>query len=116
MNGALDKSSVGRFRRFISKYEKYFLVVFFIGGFIFDSLTLGRIDRTYDLTVLCSHMTFLTITLYLYNLVDDGRWKNTILERFQMYFPLAIQFLDRKSTRLNSSHVAISYAVFCLKK
>src|SRR5439155_23941186 len=26
------------------------------------------------------------------------------------------EFLDRKSTRLNSSHVAISYAVFCLKK
>src|SRR5690625_6659417 len=25
-------------------------------------------------------------------------------------------FGDRKSTRLNSSHVAISYAVFCLKK
>src|SRR5690606_29998320 len=25
-------------------------------------------------------------------------------------------FLDRKSTRLNSSHVKISYAVFCLKK
>src|SRR5438874_8644312 len=26
------------------------------------------------------------------------------------------QRLDRKSTRLNSSHVEISYAVFCLKK
>src|SRR5438477_6163108 len=25
-------------------------------------------------------------------------------------------FLDRKSTRLNSSHMSISYAVFCLKK
>src|SRR5699024_12091148 len=25
-------------------------------------------------------------------------------------------FSDRKSTRLNSSHVSISYAVFCLKK
>src|ERR1035438_6574447 len=25
-------------------------------------------------------------------------------------------FLDRKSTRLNSSHLGISYAVFCLKK
>ena len=25
-------------------------------------------------------------------------------------------YLDRKSTRLNSSHVVISYAVFCLKK
>src|SRR6202042_2682017 len=29
---------------------------------------------------------------------------------------LLIQYSDRKSTRLNSSHVEISYAVFCLKK
>src|SRR5690348_12993713 len=28
----------------------------------------------------------------------------------------AANFLDRKSTRLNSSHPSISYAVFCLKK
>src|SRR5690606_39826007 len=29
---------------------------------------------------------------------------------------LSDRILDRKSTRLNSSHVKISYAVFCLKK
>src|SRR5690242_614714 len=29
---------------------------------------------------------------------------------------LAVGFEDRKSTRLNSSHMSISYAVFCLKK
>src|SRR5690625_6020963 len=29
---------------------------------------------------------------------------------------LSLPWTDRKSTRLNSSHVAISYAVFCLKK
>src|SRR5256885_8964132 len=28
----------------------------------------------------------------------------------------ALGFRDRKSTRLNSSHLVISYAVFCLKK
>src|SRR5205807_4291348 len=28
----------------------------------------------------------------------------------------AVRKLDRKSTRLNSSHLVISYAVFCLKK
>src|SRR5690625_6941621 len=33
-----------------------------------------------------------------------------------MVFELIQNFIDRKSTRLNSSHVAISYAVFCLKK
>src|SRR5256885_5611054 len=27
-----------------------------------------------------------------------------------------VHFVDRKSTRLNSSHLVISYAVFCLKK
>src|SRR5256885_12929230 len=31
-------------------------------------------------------------------------------------FPALVGALDRKSTRLNSSHLVISYAVFCLKK
>src|SRR5688572_30944226 len=30
--------------------------------------------------------------------------------------PLGTQLVDRKSTRLNSSHSQTSYAVFCLKK
>src|SRR5438034_8086763 len=30
--------------------------------------------------------------------------------------PRAVRGADRKSTRLNSSHTVISYAVFCLKK
>src|SRR5690242_21433396 len=30
--------------------------------------------------------------------------------------PAPAFFADRKSTRLNSSHMSISYAVFCLKK
>src|SRR5699024_3463169 len=34
---------------------------------------------------------------------------------FKDYYPEE-DALDRKSTRLNSSHVSISYAVFCLKK
>src|SRR5690606_40207667 len=42
------------------------------------------------------------------------------LERFRLIeqasLELAAGTKDRKSTRLNSSHVKISYAVFCLKK
>src|SRR3712207_7456686 len=33
-----------------------------------------------------------------------------------LFLVLEGRFLDRKSTRLNSSHANISYAVFCLKK
>src|SRR2546430_10889152 len=39
-------------------------------------------------------------------------WKRLISERASSLFSEA----DRKSTRLNSSHSQISYAVFCLKK
>src|SRR5690606_41566615 len=34
----------------------------------------------------------------------------------QLPIQVDIEAADRKSTRLNSSHVKISYAVFCLKK
>src|SRR5262245_64706944 len=34
----------------------------------------------------------------------------------QVILPIEEQLRDRKSTRLNSSHLGISYAVFCLKK
>src|SRR6266513_5107401 len=36
--------------------------------------------------------------------------------RLQDREPERQRLVDRKSTRLNSSHVSISYAVFCLKK
>src|SRR5699024_11872401 len=63
-------------------------------------------------------------------LIDEGAiWKETIADLAsssdviitivgypsdveEVYFNIT----DRKSTRLNSSHVSISYAVFCLKK
>src|SRR5436305_8615216 len=35
---------------------------------------------------------------------------------FGLYKQVFLLVKDRKSTRLNSSHVRISYAVFCLKK
>lgn len=92
MKRTLVKFKNSAFRSWIKKHEKYAPIIFFIGGFIFDTLTLGRIDRVYDLVVLCMHMSLLSITLYVYNLVDDGKWKNTFLERFEQYFPLAIQF------------------------
>src|SRR2546429_7188451 len=44
-----------------------------------------------------------------------ARW--TGAEQYGAYaLAFAIFILDRKSTRLNSSHGYISYAVFCLKK
>ncbi|GGE01285.1 DUF2914 domain-containing protein [Planktosalinus lacus] len=80
------------FGKTVIRNQKYAPILFFMGGFIFDTLTLGRIDRVYDTVVLCSHMTLLSVTLYMYNLADDGTLKNAFIERYSDYFPLAIQF------------------------
>src|SRR5688572_31964436 len=46
--------------------------------------------------------------------VENKRWTRDYLDPARRSIANAIQ--DRKSTRLNSSHSQISYAVFCLKK
>src|SRR5690625_6392319 len=45
-------------------------------------------------------------------------FKQTMVQSFNKTFSFLLKnvWIDRKSTRLNSSHVATSYAVFCLKK
>src|SRR5439155_17763956 len=69
-------------------------------------------------TLFRSHVKFILAT------TDPQRLPVTVLSRC-LQFNLTPQppaviagrlRRDRKSTRLNSSHVAISYAVFCLKK
>src|SRR5215475_9874508 len=47
--------------------------------------------------------------------VADDWERLTVADRERVTAATAAD-LDRKSTRLNSSHVKISYAVFCLKK
>src|SRR5258707_8744761 len=44
------------------------------------------------------------------------RWNESNGEQLSVYVRVRIRRPDRKSTRLNSSHANISYAVFCLKK
>src|SRR2546427_8132203 len=63
-------------------------------------------------------------TLFPYTTLfrSDGRWvlyqsnESGATEVYVASFPSFDNRRDRKSTRLNSSHSQISYAVFCLKK
>src|SRR5690554_7718412 len=52
-------------------------------------------------------------TLTSFSLIHFSGYLFFLLMPVEMAF---VWYLDRKSTRLNSSHVRISYAVFCLKK
>src|SRR5699024_12686549 len=76
-------------------------------------------------TSLLFHVFFLLLrppprsTLFPYTtLFRSWRMETLVVSGFLTEPPKMafIPVLDRKSTRLNSSHVSISYAVFCLKK
>src|SRR2546426_8167007 len=47
---------------------------------------------------------------------NSDRWRSGSVESITGCFQDQTSRTDRKSTRLNSSHLVISYAVFCLKK
>src|SRR5690348_17955629 len=60
------------------------------------------------------------LILIPYKSISYSKWMNSSIFYFGFYMletgSFAVAKGDRKSTRLNSSHPSISYAVFCLKK
>src|SRR5471030_3367283 len=55
-------------------------------------------------------------TLFPYTTLFRSRTNKSAKSAIRTPFWMSQQDVDRKSTRLNSSHLGISYAVFCLKK
>src|SRR2546427_3670726 len=70
----------------------------------------------------CGKSTFIRCLNRMHEVVPSARVSGTVLvEGADLYAPgvdpvEVRRKIDRKSTRLNSSHSQISYAVFCLKK
>src|SRR3989442_14617222 len=94
--------------------SRLFLFVFFNDTATTEIYTLSLHDA---LPISCSHNP---VFLLHYNPPAD--WRLPLMRNRRGLHPLLqkeaepMMKPDRKSTRLNSSHVRISYAVFCLKK
>src|SRR5690606_41587896 len=71
----------------------------------------GIVHRLYDLRELDD--LFTVVEKVAHDLVEIATAQH--LQQNLPYLVFRYVELDRKSTRLNSSHVKISYAVFCLK-
>src|SRR2546429_2217716 len=86
-----------------------------------------RLVKTYDEISLLNHTAAMVDAAYdeLYRAMKPGMSENQAVGLVsKVLYDLGSEFVeavnaisgDRKSTRLNSSHGYISYAVFCLKK
>src|SRR3712207_7141963 len=75
----------------------------------------------HDALPICDRPVYLQVSrgdlvLHLSSHHDDGTPGSVVLVETRGVDALHAELRDRKSTRLNSSHANISYAVFCLKK
>src|SRR5207249_2184862 len=77
------------------------------------------VDNSVD-EALAGYSTQIDVTIHTDNaitVVDNGRGIPVDIHKTEKKPGVEVALtVDRKSTRLNSSHVSISYAVFCLKK
>ena len=73
-------------------------------------------DQREDLNSVNDAKSLSDQVIKLKELEDDLETKEKELKELKRHIELVSGEVDRKSTRLNSSHGYISYAVFCLKK
>src|SRR5699024_12153300 len=79
--------------------------------------TQSLIDKADELKQQLNHFPFQLQGVPLYPSYHCSNQTQWMMRVFPLSYSLNLLLcLDRKSTRLNSSHVSISYAVFCLKK
>src|SRR5699024_11606848 len=85
---------------------------------IIDSLSQSFLVELlpYLMQLLFDSLKFLAINFSVACICSLCQLIDVITNRSQLLCYLNRPRLDRKSTRLNSSHVSISYAVFCLQK
>src|SRR5258708_29948146 len=79
--------------------------------FPYTTLFRSRDTRDYDLDLSCRRIFSLVCNAQMVVPAEGARAVGEGLTN-----EITTAFADRKSTRLNSSHQIISYAVFCLKK
>src|SRR5437899_6804581 len=96
----LPRSTLFPYTTLFRSIESVALIFFYVGD---DETQIGSDETLGGFFIATLHAT--SEATFFSGIFDEGK------------FLYVLQVLvDRKSTRLNSSHLGISYAVFCLKK
>ncbi|MDD5050645.1 MAG: DUF2914 domain-containing protein [Candidatus Pacebacteria bacterium] len=81
-----------RITHILEKYERHISSGMLVFGFIFDSLTLTRIDRSRDHIILGTYLLVSLLCIFFVNLFEIRRERGGFLEKAQPWLLFAIQF------------------------
>lgn len=77
---------------FVSWLTRHISSVAFVVGFLWDTLTLTRIDRVYDNVVFISYLLIAFAGILLVHSVDTERWAPAWLAKHKEWLPALVQF------------------------
>jgi hypothetical protein len=82
-----------KIKLFLNKHKKYIPPVAIFGGFVLDSLTLGRIDKPFGQILLGSYLVILSVLIILVNLIDFKEAENSFLKKNREIVDFLLLFL-----------------------
>jgi hypothetical protein len=91
MHSALERARE-RAAALYERHGKYLPLVFFVSGFIWDSLTLTRVDNLVDNLILLAYLLLLGLLIVLLNMTGEDTVRTPLLEKYRRFYPLGIQF------------------------
>jgi len=74
------------------RFQRIQPAVFFAAGFLWDSVTLTRIDRLVDNMVLLAYLLLLGALIVITNMTASGKIRSQRVQRFAKWYPMGIQF------------------------
>jgi hypothetical protein len=79
-------------KRLYERFERHFLTIVFIGGFVLDNLTLSRVDRLFDNLVLSLYLFIAGATIFIWNKYETTNLTNVFLVKTHGALPAITQF------------------------
>jgi hypothetical protein len=81
-----------RFKKFLERNERPISSLALLTGFIFDSLTLRRVDLLIENAIFISYLFLTAFCIFLINLAETGKLQGRIAQRIHPWLSIIIQF------------------------
>ncbi|MDP3770353.1 MAG: DUF2914 domain-containing protein [bacterium] len=90
---SLSKKILNKTVYIYETYQYHLFVVSFIFGFIFDNLTMTRVDVWLDNLILITQLSLVAIAIAILNIEDEGKLRAHFVTKYAFTLPFFIQFL-----------------------